>query len=98
MSERPTARLNIVWPEGVDLNDPDPAAAESLRQIRTFAAELRATGERPWFEVWYPAPSHLSPAERVAWEARQADTFDAVEVADDGTVTTLPPYSELVAS
>jgi len=54
----------------------------ALEQIHEFAAELVVRGERPWFEVWYPRST--------------ADDFDAVEVADDGTITTLPPYTELV--
>ena len=54
----------------------------ALEQIRAFAAELVVRGERPWFEVWYPSST--------------ADDFDAVEVAEDGTITTLPPYTELV--
>lgn len=55
---------------------------EANDEIRAFAAELVVKGKRPWFEVWYPKTT--------------AATFDAVEVDDDGTITTLPPYSELV--
>ena len=52
-------------------------------QIRAFGDRLRGRGLRPWFEVWYP-------------QTTLAD-FDAVEVAEDGTITTLPPYAELLA-
>lgn len=56
---------------------------DANEQIRAFAASLRQADKRPWFEVWYP-------------NTTDAD-FDAVEVGEDGTITTLPPYSELEA-
>lgn len=66
------------------ISDAEQALAESANaQIRAFAARLRGRGARPWFEVWYPQTT--------------VDDFDAVEVAEDGTITTLPPYAELLA-
>lgn len=56
-------------------------ATSANAQIRAFAERLRRREMRPWFEVWYP---HTT-----------INDFDAVEVAEDGTITTLPPYSEL---
>lgn len=66
--------------------------AESANgQIRAFADELRAAGKRPWFEVWYPGDEGRVAEGESQWDR----TGDAVEVAEDGTITTLPPYAEL---
>lgn len=70
--------------------DPENAVDE----IRAFL-ENTPEGERAWCEVWYPAPPRLTPEEKAAWEARQADTFDAIELVE-GELVTLPPYAELV--
>lgn len=70
--------------------DPDRA----MEEIRTFLETLEGDGERPWCEVWFPAPEHLNADEARAWEQRQAGTFDAVELVD-GEIVTLPPYAEL---
>lgn len=70
--------------------DPDRA----MEEIRAFLEGLASEGERPWCEVWFPAPEHLSVGEALAWEQRQADAFDAVELVD-GEIVTLPPYAEL---
>lgn len=78
----PTRRCRVI--------DPDRA----MDEIRAFLESLEAEGERPWCEVWFPAPEHLSADEARAWEQRQADTFDAVELVD-GEIVTLPPYAEL---
>lgn len=78
----PTASLTI--------KDRDNWEAEAL----ALAAELIVRGERPWFEVRWPAPEHLSPAEQHQWLADQEGTYDALELVDDVFVT-LPPYSEL---
>lgn len=79
----PTHRIRVI--------DPLDAAAE----IRAFLEGLVAAGERPFAEVFYPAPAHLTPTEKAAWEARQLDAFDAIELID-GELVTLPPYAELV--
>lgn len=79
----PTHRCRVI--------DPDDAMTE----IRTFLEGLKASGERPWCEVFYPAPPHRDPDE---WEREQAEAFDAVELTDDGDIVTLPPYSELSKS
>lgn len=71
----------------------DPSNA--MTEVRGFLENLKASGERPWCEVVYPAPAHRDPDE---WEAAQAGTFDAVELTDDGDVVTLPPYAELEAA
>ncbi len=81
-STLPTRRCRVI--------DPDAA----MDEIRAFLSGLEAEGERPWCEVWYPVPAHLGAAERSDWEARQGDTFDAVEFVD-GEIVTLPPYAEL---
>lgn len=70
--------------------DPDRA----MEEIQAFLATLESEGERPWCEVWYPAPEHLSVDEARAWEGRQTDAFDAVELVD-GEIVTLPPYVEI---
>ena len=70
----------------------DPERA--MEEIRAFLDGLASEGERPWCEVWFPASEHLSTDEVLAWEERQADTFDAVELVD-GEIVTLPPYAEL---
>jgi hypothetical protein len=82
-SATPTASLTI--------KDPDDWEAEA----RAFAAELEAKGERPWFEVRWPAPPRLTPEEEAAWLERQEDTYDALELVD-GELVTLPPYAELI--
>lgn len=66
----------------------------AMEEVRAFLDGLASEGERPWCEVWFPAPAHLNASERRAWEQRQADAFDAVELID-GEIVTLPPYSEL---
>ena len=81
----PTQRLQIL--------DTDAA----LDEIQAFAARLIEAGERPWFEVRYPAPAHLSPEQASEWLVSQEGTFDAVEVVD-GAIVTLPPYSVLEAA
>lgn len=78
----PTRRCRVI--------DPDRA----MEEIRAFLDALEAEGERPWCEVWFPAPEHLNDAEARAWEERQADAFDAVELVD-GEIVTLPPYADL---
>lgn len=82
MSALPTRRCRVI--------DPDRA----MDEIRAFLDGLVDEGERPWCEVWYPAPDHLHDVERVAWDSRQSNTFDAVELVD-GEIITLPPYAEL---
>lgn len=64
----------------------------AMEEIRAFLEHLIEEGERPWCEVWYPAPEHRNSAH---WEHRQAETFDAVELVD-GEIVTLPPYAELI--
>lgn len=76
---RPTAKCVI--------DNVDNAGSE----IFAFLGKLAAEGKRPWCEVHYPAPARLTPAEKAAWELRQLDTFDAVELID-GQIVTLPPY------
>lgn len=80
----PTSKLRII---NVD---------NAVEEIYSFARTLTEQGERPWFEVRYPSPPHLSPAEYIQWQKDQEDTFDAVEVID-GEIVTLPPYAELLA-
>jgi len=63
-------------------------------EARAFAAELITKGERPWFEVRYPAPPRLTDEEAADWLERQEDSFDALELVD-GAFVTLPPYAEL---
>lgn len=82
MSNIPTAALTI--------KNPEQWEAEAF----SFAAELIGRGERPWFEVRWPAPERLEPAEAQAWLERQEETFDALEYVD-GEFRTLPPYAEL---
>lgn len=65
----------------------------AAEEIRAFL-DATPAGERAWCEVFYPAPDRLAPDEKAAWEARQLDTFDAVELFD-GELVTLPPYAEL---
>ncbi len=81
-SATPTASLIV--------QDPDNWEAEA----RAFAAELEAKGERPWFELRYPAPARLDPLAAAEWLERQEGTYDAVELVD-GQFITLPPYAEL---
>lgn len=85
----PTARLVIEWPAGVPFNDETDEAfnAYALERIKAKAAELVVAGERPWLEVWYAGVPGR--------EDSTADDFDAVEVDEDGGITTLPPYAEL---
>lgn len=78
-AKTPTERLYV--------QDADNAGVEIL----AFLGNLAAAGKRPWCEVHYPAPARLTPAEKAAWELRQLDTFDAVELVD-GQIVTLPPY------
>ena len=77
------------------IDDVEQLLAESANgQIRAFADELRAAGKRPWFEVAYPGDEAIDPegdGTTTVWDR----SGDAVEVADDGTITTLPPYAEL---
>ncbi len=65
-------------------------------EIRAFLGRLKAEGVRPWCEVFFPAPTHLTGAERDQWLADQDNAFDAVEMLEDGTLVTLPPYTELL--
>lgn len=81
-SPTPTASLTI--------KDPDAWEIEAL----ALAAELIDKGERPWFEVRWPAPAHLTPAEQHEWLAAQEKTFDAIELVN-GEFVTLPSYAEL---
>lgn len=74
------------------VTDPDNWEEEATN----FAAELIVRGERPWFELRYPAPAHLPLAEQHEWLARQEETFDAIELVA-GEFVTLPPYAELEA-
>lgn len=76
--------------ERLIIENPENAGSEIL----AFLGNLAAAGKRPWCEVFYPAPARLSPEEKAAWEARQLDTFDAVELVD-GDLVTLPPYAEM---
>lgn len=63
-------------------------------EIVNYLEALEADGERPWCEVFYPAPVELSPEQAEAWYAKQAETFDAVELVN-GKLETLPPYADL---
>lgn len=86
----PTFTLTIGWP--VDTPYSDEAEQDfndfANQQIIDCAAELRRRGERPWMEVWYRGvPGRADTT---------AEDFDAVEVSEDGTITTLPPYAELL--
>ena len=74
-----------------------------LEEARSFAEQI-APGEgtrQPCFEVWYPAPEHLTEEEAEAWQSAQGDTFDAIcfdlDAPEDEAVTTLPPYAEMSA-
>lgn len=78
----PTASLTITNPDLWEV------------EARAFADELIAKGERPWFELRWPAPERLTDEERAAWLARQEDTYDALELVD-GVLVTLPPYADL---
>lgn len=84
MAESPTPT------ESLTITNPDDWEAEA----HAFASELVARGERPWFEIRWPAPARLDPEAAAAWLERQEDTFDAVELID-GEFHTLPPYAEL---
>lgn len=80
--------------ESLSVLDADNWEAEAT----AFAEKLIADGKRPWFEVRWPAPEHLTPIEQEQWLARQEDTFDALEYnPTTGMFTTLPPYAELEA-
>ncbi len=79
MSDIPTRRYTV--------RDPDHANEE----IIAFLAGIEADGERPWFEVLYPAPPHIDAD---AWAERQEESFDALELVD-GELRTLPPYAAL---
>lgn len=87
----PTRKLVLTWPKGVEETEAarDAFNEKATQEIQNFAAMLRELGERPWFEIWYEGfPGR---------EAKSVENFDAVEVAADGTITNLPPYSELEA-
>ncbi len=79
MSSIPTQRLDIVEPSNAN------------EEILAFAQALEAKGERPWFEVHYPKPEHMTDEE---FAVKDAETFDAVEVIY-GEIHTLPPYEKL---
>lgn len=91
----PTEKLDIAWPEDLDVTDADARNDEANGQIRAFADELRAAGKRPWFEVRYPIPPTLDAMESVRLAHERELTFDAVEVDEDGIISTLPPYAVL---
>lgn len=83
MTATPSHRCRVIDP------------AQAMTEVREFLENLKASGERAWCEVVYPAPPHRDV---VTWETEQADTFDAVELTDDGDIVTLPPYSVLEAA
>jgi len=83
VSQLPTRRCRVIDPEN------------AVDEIRAFL-EATPDGERAWCEVFYPAPAHLDPLKKAEWEARQPDTFDAVELVD-GELVTLPPYAKILA-
>tara|TARA_R100000365_G_C2746946_1_gene76471 strand:- start:1571 stop:1831 length:261 start_codon:yes stop_codon:yes gene_type:complete len=76
--------------ESLTIRNPDGWEAEA----RAFAADMIARGERPWFEVRWPAPDGLSAEDAAVWMAEQEATFDAIELVD-GVFVTVPPYAEL---
>lgn len=87
----PTERLVLDWPAGTPETDETREAfdADAHARMLAFVDVLRARGERPWFEVWQRGfPGR---------DDKTADTFDAVEVAEDGTISTLPPYATILA-
>lgn len=87
----PTERLYLDWPAGVAETDEsrEEFDATSREKMLALAADLRARGERPWFEVWHRG----IPGRKDTNDS----TFDAVEVAEDGTIETLRPYAEILA-
>ena len=79
----------------LQVTDPDNWEAEAL----DLAEQLVAAGERPWFELRWPAPEKLTDEEKAEWLDRQerlegSGTFDAVELVD-GVFQTVPSYAEL---
>lgn len=85
----PTAKLRII------------DASNANEEILSFARNLQAEGERPWFEVRYPSPDYLTEEESLEWQARQETldgegTYDAVEVIN-GEIIALPDYRTLEA-
>lgn len=87
----PTRKLELTWPKGAEetAEARDAFNEKCNQEIVNFASMLRELGERPWFEIWYKGfPDRPDTT---------AADFDAVEVAADGTITTLPPYAELEA-
>lgn len=86
MTEKiPTERVDIIWTDWM-LKNTEPHSDEralfAMQFINAKVAELRAARKRVWFEVWYPETTE--------------ENFDAIEVLDDGTMITLPPYEELL--
>ena len=81
--------------------------AAVMSTIDAFARGLVEQGKRPWFEVHYPAPDHLTDDEAAEWLGRARDSFDALELVNfeldakgravGGELVTLPPYAELEA-
>lgn len=68
-------------------------------EAREFAEQLVAAGERPWFEVRWPAPDRLDDKAKAEWLDRQerlegVGTFDAIELVN-GVFKTVPSYAEL---
>lgn len=72
----PSERVDIALPE--DSDSQDELYTLATAQIIAKANELRAQGKPAIFQVWYP-------------QTTEAD-YDVVEVAEDGTVTTMPSY------
>lgn len=73
-------------------------------EARAFAEEIaEAEGTRqPCFELWYPAPAHLTPEDAAKWLAVQENAFDAIQLDLDAAdpeqaIQTLPPYAEMSA-
>lgn len=79
----PTRKLQITNP------------ANAVEEMIAYGNQLKVLDERPWFEVRFPVPEHLSDEEKFEWIREQENHFDAVEIID-GEVCTLPPYKELI--
>lgn len=80
----PTEKLRIIDTEN------------AVEEILEFARRLDERGEKPEFEIRYPAPDTYTDKEKERWHQEQEDSFDAVHVdLESGEIHTLPPYSEL---